>query len=79
MKLELAYKIYTHRVLCTLEKKTANLILHFLVKEGNVFIYVLYSIHKIKNKLGAWGKIISILILRLQKISLEPLKKDCVM
>lgn len=51
MKLELAYKIYTHRVLSTLEKKAANVALRFSIKEGNVFIYMLYSIHKMKNKL----------------------------
>ena len=51
MKLELAYKIYTHRVLSTLEKKAANVALCFSIKEGNVFIYMLYSIHKMKNKL----------------------------
>lgn len=55
MKLELAYKRYTHRVLCTLEKKAANWALHFSVKKGRVFIYILRSIHKMKNKLGAWG------------------------
>lgn len=79
MKAELAYKIYTHRVLCTLEKK-ANLGLHFSLKEGNMFMYMSYSIHKMKNKLSAQGEEISNLVLRLtENFSLEALKKDCVM
>jgi hypothetical protein len=44
MELELVYNIYTHKVLCTWYNSTFGSI---------AFICMLYSTHKIKNKLGA--------------------------
>lgn len=64
MKLELADEMYTHRVLCTLGEK-AHGVLCSSIKEGNVFISMLYGIHKMKNRLGATKT--SLLVLRLRK------------
>lgn len=79
MKAELVYKIYIYRVLCTLEKKV-NLGLYFLFKEGNMFMYMFYSIYKMKNKLSVQGEEIFNLVLRfIENFLFEVFKKDCVM
>lgn len=80
MKLELAHKIDTHRVLCTSEKKAANVALCFSVREGNVFIYMLYCFHKMKSKLGAQGEKKTLYRgTETENVSLEALKKGRVM
>lgn len=70
-----------HRALCTLEKKAANVSRCFSVQEGNVLIYMLYCVHKMKSELGAQeGKKPSIPVLRVtEKASLAALKKGRVM
>lgn len=79
MKAELVYKIYIYRVLCTLEKKV-NLGLYFLFKEGNMFMYMFYSIYKMENKLSVQGEEIFNLVLRfIENFLFEVFKKDCVM